>query len=72
MINSPCLNCKQRKLHCHSNCNSYEEYNVKQRQLKDSRFDLHDRYVAEKVNRLNCGGISAGRSRTYSNVGIYI
>ena len=39
-MNSPCMNCTQRQLHCHSSCPAYAEYrnkidNAKSEALKE-------------------------------------
>lgn len=55
---SPCYNCKDRKLHCHSICEKYkvyeEEHAEYRRQLEEHRKKTYSskQYVAESIKRM--------------------
>ena len=36
-INSPCLKCEERKMHCHSNCGRYDKYKAKVKAANEKR-----------------------------------
>lgn len=41
-MNSPCLNCKDRKVSCHSKCDKYKKYFKKNEEIKKKATDLAD------------------------------
>lgn len=49
---SPCMNCKNRKLKCHSNCNKYllykEKLNNKNKLIKKKKEEINLRYHINK------------------------
>ncbi len=52
MLVAPCKDCKRRKVGCHGNCETYDEY-------RRERLDVYDRRMIEMKN----GGFNAGYRR---------
>lgn len=36
-VKAPCMNCSERKLHCHDTCARYQEYNEQMVQIRNRR-----------------------------------
>ncbi len=55
-MNSPCLNCKDRKVDCHSKCDKYKKYFKKNKEIKKKATYLVDitSYEYLAVARMKC------------------
>ena len=47
-IKAPCFNCQDRQVGCHSNCQSYLDYQAKNSAIRTKRIEEH-----EKAYKLN-------------------
>lgn len=60
-MNSPCKDCKERHLGCHSRCEAYQSYraaNIKRNEenhlrneIKRYQFEFHERYIKKTKGR---------------------
>lgn len=56
MILSPCKDCSERVLHCHSSCERYRQY-------KDTLEDYKAKRAAEKAERAFCSEVKGAVKR---------
>lgn len=55
-MNAPCLNCIERKLHCHSSCGKYIKYQQQQEKVREVRCAKDvDEFEVNKVMRRRAG-----------------
>lgn len=48
-MNSPCYNCKDRRLYCHGQCEDYKKYKSTIKRLKEDR--EYPNYFNDKLRR---------------------
>lgn len=52
-MNTPCLNCKDRNMNCHSQCNKYKQYRDKLDKAKINKQDIEfNDYLYDAIDRM--------------------
>lgn len=50
-IKSPCMDCKERELHCHSHCEKYQDFKSKGKRNFEARFGYFIRHTWTAARR---------------------
>ena len=56
MTGSPCQNCEDRHMHCHSECDKYKEFRAEVRRINRKRYkhnDVENYFIDKYIRRRN-------------------